>query len=301
MKFSTFFNLMLFRGIDVCLDFSQNGLSKKIDGIVEKKNVFYKESKNVQQAFDAYLHQDETIRPALFYVHGGGFVAGDKKHRRRMCREIASLGFNVFCVNHSLAPKCTYPGALFDLDDALLYITSRADEYRIDTERLVVGGDSSGGFWSALFTVALSNEEVKKAYGLKSEVKFKYAFFNCGLYDLNTALGQKTLFNISTGLFYDIFGKEYSEEVEVDKYVSSVDFVTKDFPKTFVIYAEKDYFCACQAEKLIEKLNSLGLEYDEFHSTDNKNNHCFCLSYRKKLSKECNAKLNAFLKEICSQ
>ena len=299
MRFSTLFNLLVFKSVDFFFDFSQNGFSKKIDGIKELKNVIYvDDSTSKQQSFDAYLHADETIRPFIFYVHGGGFVAGDKKHRRRMCREAAKLGFNVFSINHSLCPNTVFPGALKDLDEAMRFISARKDEYKIDLDKAVVGGDSSGGYWSCLYTTALSNPEVKEHYGIQYPGKFRYAFFNCGLYDLNTALNQKTLFNISLGLYNDIFGKKFDPNEVIDKYVSSVDFITEAFPKTFLIYAEKDYFCAGQAEKLIEKFNSVGVDFKEFHSTDKNNNHCFSLSYKKKLSKICNAKLDAFLKEI---
>ena len=57
---------------------------------------------------------------------------------------IAAQGYTVIAVDYSLAPAATYPAALRQLNDALVYLQAQADRLHVDTGRLVLAGDSAG-------------------------------------------------------------------------------------------------------------------------------------------------------------
>ncbi|MFF0279207.1 alpha/beta hydrolase [Rhodococcus aetherivorans] len=85
-------------------------------------------------------------RPALVYLHGGGFVLGTLDGADKLCRAIAAgSGWTVLSLDYRLAPENPYPAALEDCIDGYGWLTRTAPELGIDPGRLAVGGDSAGG------------------------------------------------------------------------------------------------------------------------------------------------------------
>lgn len=85
-------------------------------------------------------------RPAVVYLHGGGFVLGTVDGADELCRAIAAgSGWTVVSLDYRLAPENPYPAALEDCLDAYAWLARTAPELGIDPERIAVGGDSAGG------------------------------------------------------------------------------------------------------------------------------------------------------------
>lgn len=84
--------------------------------------------------------------PVVFYVHGGGWVMGNEDTHDRLIRELAvrSRCAVVFPV-YTLAPNAQYPTQLEELYAALEYIMLQSRELKLDTEHMVIAGDSVGG------------------------------------------------------------------------------------------------------------------------------------------------------------
>lgn len=89
--------------------------------------------------------QAATARPALIFLHWGGFVLGDldTEHGRcvRLCRD---AGLVVVSVDYRLAPEHPYPAALDDADAALRWVFAEADVLGVEARRIGVGGTSAG-------------------------------------------------------------------------------------------------------------------------------------------------------------
>jgi len=85
-------------------------------------------------------------RPALIYVHGGGFLFGDKKDQGLpLCNHMAALGWVCFNVNYRLSPGATWPDQLQDIQAAIRWIREHASEYGIDPNFIALTGNSAGG------------------------------------------------------------------------------------------------------------------------------------------------------------
>ncbi|MEJ1154826.1 gluconokinase, GntK/IdnK-type [Microbacterium marmarense] len=92
----------------------------------------------------------------LFWIHGGGLVLGAAKMDDRFCGETAArLGITVVSVEYRASTTRGYPIALDDLDAAWHWMHTHADQLRIDTQRIAVGGQSAGGGLAAAFTQKL--------------------------------------------------------------------------------------------------------------------------------------------------
>jgi acetyl esterase/lipase len=103
---------------------------------------------------------DAPARPALVWVHGGGFKNGDKAEGvpTVMSPLFAKLGYVVVSINYRLlapascngangvSPEC-YTAAIEGVHDgqaAVRWLRANADEYDIDVERIAIGGESAG-------------------------------------------------------------------------------------------------------------------------------------------------------------
>jgi len=84
-------------------------------------------------------------RPALLYIHGGGFIVEDKESRQLRLLPYLARGWVVININYPLAHEAKAPGAVVDCLKALEWVFTNAEKYQIDTDRVVVSGDSAGG------------------------------------------------------------------------------------------------------------------------------------------------------------
>ncbi|GAA1209762.1 alpha/beta hydrolase [Prauserella alba] len=89
---------------------------------------------------------DNRQRPALMYLHGGGFVLGTLEGADEACRALAARsGWAVLSLEYRLAPEHPYPAALNDALDTLTWLRRSAPDLGIDRDLLAVAGDSAGG------------------------------------------------------------------------------------------------------------------------------------------------------------
>lgn len=84
--------------------------------------------------------------PLLVYLHGGGWTFGSLNSCARYCDAmVAEGGLKVVAVDYRLAPEHPFPAGLDDCVAALNFVFAHAEELGVDTTRISVGGDSSGG------------------------------------------------------------------------------------------------------------------------------------------------------------
>jgi acetyl esterase len=89
---------------------------------------------------------------AIVWLHGGGWYVGDVDAFDRVTRQLANrAGAVCLSVDYRLAPEHRYPAAVDDARAAVAWVTGAgARQLGIDSERVVVGGDSAGGNLAAV-------------------------------------------------------------------------------------------------------------------------------------------------------
>lgn len=100
------------------------------------------------------------VLPVIIYIHGGGWVIGDKETHERLVRELA-VGANaaVVFVDYDRSPEHRFPTAIEQSYAVAAHVSQNAARLNVDASRLVVAGDSVGGNMAAV--VALMAKERK--------------------------------------------------------------------------------------------------------------------------------------------
>lgn len=84
--------------------------------------------------------------PALYWMHGGGFLIGNPLQDERSNIDFArELNISVIAVTYRLAPDAPAPAAVEDAYAGLEWVWENASELGIDRDRIAVGGASAGG------------------------------------------------------------------------------------------------------------------------------------------------------------
>lgn len=85
-------------------------------------------------------------RPALLWIHGGGYFAGNPESDSAICEQLVlDADCFVFAVDYRLAPAAPYPAGLEDCYAALCWMHDNARLLGINRRRIAVGGVSAGG------------------------------------------------------------------------------------------------------------------------------------------------------------
>lgn len=103
---------------------------------------------------DIYPATLGTPKGTLLWIHGGGFVSGEKYPLKDLgpIKRLTHLGWSVVAANYRMAdePGARFPAAAQDVAAALRWIRTRGGSYGLNTSRLVVGGYSAGGTLAGL-------------------------------------------------------------------------------------------------------------------------------------------------------
>ncbi len=113
---------------------------------------------DAQQKLDVYLPTTSSgRRPAVVWVHGGGWTEGDKRKGPNSISVLSNLlvarGFVAFSVNYRLLPKHSHPAQVDDVQRAIRWIRAHADKYQVDPDRIGAAGISAGGHLVAMLAV----------------------------------------------------------------------------------------------------------------------------------------------------
>jgi len=116
-----------------------------------------------------YRADDQSSKlPALYWIHGGGYVMGDIDMDDRLMKQMVKrIGCVAASVDYRLAPEHPFPTPVEDCYTGLKWLFAHADELGVEPARIAIGGPSGGGGLTAgLGLLARDRREVQVAYQL---------------------------------------------------------------------------------------------------------------------------------------
>ena len=294
----------VFKLIDALGDRIQNNspLDKNLKERIEcATDIVYDESDPATCVYDTYhIPREEGKYPVMLYIHGGGFVAGDKKFRRGVSKWYAQTGLYVFNVNYGLCPAYMYPQPLVHIVKAFNRICEKAEELNLDLNKFIVAGDSAGAYYAAMLIAACNYKRVQKKLGVTPLSSVKAAIFNCGLYDIDSIMKCKMMFDLNARIFRRFTGSDDAcfENYVHKKLCMPASYVNSAYPPCFIVYSKKDFFVGGQAESFIDKLAEKGVYFESYFSDVVFSNHCFPLNWKGKYAVTANSMTENFVKRF---
>ena len=297
---------LVFKAIDVLGHAPQN--AKRFEGITCIKDIAY--GTETLQKGDLYFKNDINKsgekKPIVLYIHGGGFIKGDKKHRVTVSEYYANEDCFVFSINYRLPPEVDIFGQISDCVSALNYIKTLAENYNIDLDNIFITGDSSGSCQTTFLAAIKFDEGLRKKLNCPEvEVNIKGLMLMSGIYDVEALVKHIKLFGVipqTAGMILNFKLKNdlsNLKEYEFYDYMSPSKFVNSNWCPVFISWAEDDIFCKGQGEAMTEALKKNIENVSTYSAKGILNNHCYHLFLKSnKYAEECMRKSVDFINEL---
>ncbi len=133
-----------------------------VPGVVVEKDIAYGKVGTEDLKLDlARPEHAEGLLPGIVFIHGGGWVGGDRGIHRREMLEAAKRGYVAVTIEYRLTQpdktgkaKYPFPAQIEDCKCAVRWLRANAEKYHVDPNRIGASGGSAGGHLSLLVGVA---------------------------------------------------------------------------------------------------------------------------------------------------
>lgn len=119
---------------------------------------------NRKEKLDLYFPSGDfrSNRPAVVFIHGGGFTGGDKAEYRSasVSADLCRAGYVVVSCNYKLGPMTqagVWPQNIADCRNAVRWVRAQAKELGVNPDKIAVAGGSAGGYLALM--VGLSDDK----------------------------------------------------------------------------------------------------------------------------------------------
>ena len=214
----------------------------------------------------------EGALPTVVWIHGGAWISGNKQTVRPYVQILAAQGYTAVAVDYSVSPEVQYPVALEQLNATLGYLVENADELRIDPARIVLAGDSAGANLASQLAALTTNPAAAADLGIEPALRpeqLRGVVLNCGIYDVDVMASAPGIggWGFGIALWAYLGDRDWSGTKGATE-MSTLDWVTADFPATWISGGNGDPLTASQSKPLAERLNGLGVPVTELFYPD---------------------------------
>lgn len=236
----------------------QRAAHTEIDAEITDINIFSEIAGNVDVRLVRPKNSNEIL-PVILYIHGGGWIMGDKETHDMLIRKLAGCTNSVVAfVNYSHSPEAIYPTAINQIYGVLKYLYENPKDFNIDSDRIAIAGDSAGGNMAAAITLKAKNEGGPK-------ILFQALLYPVTDADMNTEsykqfkdgpwLTQKAMEWFWNAYLPD---KKLREDIYVSPLKANV-CMLEDLPPALIIVAENDVL-RDEGEAYARKLDKAGVD-----------------------------------------
>ena len=196
----------------------------------------------------------KTPKPALIYLHGGGWALFSLNTHDRLMREYAHRARCVVIgVDYALAPEAKYPVALEQVVTTVNHIAANAAKLGIDPQRIALGGDSAG-----------ANLALAAALRLKTRKLLQALVLNYGVFARHSSQAAIEKFggegNMLTASEMETFWQNYlgGERDSNDPFVTPIHADLRGLPPALLVVPECDLLTE-QSIELEKKMRAAGV------------------------------------------
>ena len=193
----------------------------------------------------------DTPRPAIVIVHGGGWRRGAPRGVRGFGERLSQVGFVCLCTSYRLSGEAHWPAQIEDVKCAIRYLKANRDALGVDPERVGATGDSAGGHLALMAAVPSEFEGAGGHATCASDIKAVGSMYG------PTRARRKSASGKLTGLLHP-----HANEDDYAR-ASPICYDLADFPPCLLIHgAEDPAVPLADTIDLYTKLSSLGRQIE---------------------------------------
>ncbi len=208
---------------------------------------------------------DSEGPPVIVWVHGGGYITGDKSSLSTYGTLLAGQGYAVVAMNYDYAPDATYPTPVVQLGEMVRHVEAIAKKYGLDSSRILLGGDSAGAQIAAQFAALETTPGYRALTGIRAPARttpIRGLILFCGPYDLESSARKggsaiERWFINTIGWGY-LGRRDWKTSAETSQ-ASIVNHLSREFPPTYVTDGNYVSFPE-QGRELAGRLKNLGVQ-----------------------------------------
>ena len=205
-----------------------------------------------------------TPLPTIVWIHGGAWISGSKEDVAPYLRILAAEGYTTIGVNYTLGPEGNYPLPVHQLNRALEHIDEHAAELNVDSSQIVLAGDSAGAQLASQLATLITSTDYADLMDITPAItadQLAATVLNCGVYDLSALARLDGLagWGLKTAMWAYTGTKTWAEG-DAGAMMSTVDFVTSNFPATYISGGNGDGLTWLQSIPMAQRLGELGVE-----------------------------------------
>jgi len=230
-------------------------------------NVAY--GKHERHVLDLYAPKDAKNLPVVFWIHGGGWQAGDKSDVQIKPKVFTEKNFVFVSTNYRLLPAVDMKIIVQDVAKSVRWVHDHVGEYGGDPKRLLVMGHSAGAQLAALIC---TDDRYLKAEGLSLGIVKGCVPVDGDTFDVPAIIETaETRWRVH-GLPPAKFGhrEKFGNDAAKHKDFSAVTHVAKDkdIPPFLILHVAEHPDTSAQARRLGNALKEAGLPGTVFSARD---------------------------------
>jgi acetyl esterase/lipase len=223
-------------------------------------NIPYADPADERQVLDIYSPADAKDCPVVFWIHGGGWVTGDKAEVQEKPRAFTERGFVFVSTNYRLLPKVEMGTLIRDVAKGLGWVHKNIARYGGDPNRIFVMGHSAG---AQLAAILCTDERYLKAENVSFDSIQGCVPIDGDTYDI-PAMIETTEVRLSLhGLPLPTYGHRMKFGNDPKKHIdfSPVTHVAKGkgIPPFLILYVGEHHDVEAQAKRLTNVLKESGV------------------------------------------
>jgi arylformamidase len=118
-----------------------------------RRDIPYTDSADSRQRLDLYAPAGAHDLPVVFWIHGGGWQAGDRTSVQLKPKAFVEKGFVFVSTGYRLLPNVEMVEIFHDIAKSLHWVRDHISEYGGDPKRIFVMGHSAGAQLAALISI----------------------------------------------------------------------------------------------------------------------------------------------------
>jgi len=224
------------------------------------KNIAYTQNPHERQVLDVYAPKNARNLPVVFWIHGGGWVTGDKSQIAIKPKAFNDRGYVFVSTNYRLRPDVEMEDLTGDVAKAFGWTYKNITKHGGDPRRIFVMGHSAGAQLAALIC---TDHSYLKAEGVPPSVLKGCVPVDGDTYDLPAIIASAELRLQLHKLPPRKFGHREKFGNDPKKHInfSAVTHVQKDkgIPPFLILYVRSHPYNSVQAQRLHNVLREAGI------------------------------------------